>query len=236
VLIKTSIDVSEGLKLCDLILKKMPYATNNALYRMANEVVEGERKELATKFKERTSFIPKRIQILKKPTAGDLWAKVGINTKVEGSRPLLTEFEEGGEKTPEHGPQIAVPLTGAPARPSFGEKVKRSLLYKNLGLKKGTGNIREGANHTYLIPGVGVFMRITERQRRRRGRGVQGPKLESGDFRSQDSVLIYGLKSQAPLRQRMHFVQTARELVLKRFAQIWNEEFVKELAGRAKRK
>jgi len=122
--ITTRLDISGALALTDLILRKVPFATNNALTRTAKELVQVERYALKSEFQIRKQFILNRVQITKFSTAGSLWTIVAINTNVEGGELLLTMFEEGGEKTPDIGSELAVPLTGSAARPSFAQTVR----------------------------------------------------------------------------------------------------------------
>ncbi len=242
-LIKTTVDVSDGLALCDLILKKLSYATNNALARTARELVEFERGALGSDFQIRKSgrhgsFVADRVQVLKWPKAGDLWAYVGINANVKGAPLLLPYFEEGGEKEPSLGSEIAVPLTDSPARPEFPSKVPRNLLYKMLHLERhitANGRVQyKGDNRTFVIPGLGVFIRggaIKDREKRKKVFiGKAGRELQE----TTQTRMIYKYVSSAPLHQQMQFVRSAREFVAKRFPDIWCEEFVKELKGRAR--
>lgn len=232
-LIKTQIDISGALELIDLILKKTPYATNNALTRTAKELVQIERDELKTEFQVRKQFILNRVQITKYSKPDSLWTEVSINRNVQGGDLLLTMFEEGGEKLAELGSELAVPLTGGAARPSFAQTVRPSLLYKALNIQKHVtelGKIQyKGDRRTFVIPGVGIFQRNSGRRRGRSKRGDAKGKDESG------ATMIYSFKRAVPLRAQMHFVRTARQFVLDRFSVVWREEFVKELAGRARR-
>jgi hypothetical protein len=234
-LIKTEIDISGALALTDLLLRKLPYCTNNALTRTAKEVVDVERDELKREFNVRKQFILNRVKILKYSKADSLWTYVGIDTDVQGGPLLLTEYEDGGEKEPELGSEVAVPITGSAARPTMGQKVTPSLMYKKLNLLKhitSTGAVQyKGDKRTFVIPGVGIFQRTNSRQRKTRAkRGIA-----AGSGSDENIVLLYRFEPSAPLHQQMHFVQTARDLVNTRFKVIWTEEFVKEMAGRAKR-
>ena len=232
-LIKTQVDISGAIALTDLILRKIPYATNNALTRTAKEVVTIERDELKTEFQIRKQFILNRVQVTKYSRPSSLWTEVSINRKVQGGDLLLTMFEEGGTKLPGAGSELAVPITGEAARPTFAQSVRPSLLYKALNLQKHAtdlGKIQyKGDRRTFVILGVGIFQRNSGRRRGRSKRGQAQGKDESG------STLIYSFKRAVPLRAQMHFVRTAREYVLDRFSVVWREEFVKELAGRARR-
>jgi hypothetical protein len=233
-LIKVDIDISGALTLTDLLLKKIPYATNNALSRTARELVELERGELKSEFHVRKQFILDRVQVMKWPRPDSLWARVGINQKVQGGDLLLTMFEEGGEKIPELGTELAVPPTGGAVRPDMAQPMSPRLLYKSLHMQRFTtsrGAIQyKGGMRTFIVPGMGVFQRTTSRQRKARGKkGVAG-----GKGADENIVLLYSFKHGVPLRAQMHFVRTAREFVVKRFPQIWREEFAREMAGRRK--
>jgi len=229
-LIKTQIDVSRGLQLTDLLLKKIPYATNNALTRTARELVDVEREELKTEFQIRKPFILNRVRITKFSRVNDLWTRVAIDSKVQGGKLLLAMFEEGGEKMPELGSELAVPITGGAARPSFSQTVRPSLLYKALHMRKSVtsaGKIQyKGDRRTFIIAGVGIFQRVSNKKR--------GARNRAGSSQKSGAVLLYKFKPGVALRAQMHFVRTARELVAKRFNVIWREELARELAGRAR--
>jgi len=234
-LIKTQIDVSRGLQLTDLLLKKIPYATNNALTRTGRELVDVEREELKTEFQIRKPFILNRVRITKFSRVNDLWTRVAIDSNVQGGKLLLAMFEEGGEKMPELGSELAVPITGGAARPSFSQTVRPSLLYKALHMRKSVtsaGKIQyKGDRRTFIIAGVGIFQRVSSKKRVqyiKRTKGGKYSPTRSG------VVLLYKFKQGAPLKAQMHFIRTARELVMKRFNVIWREELARELAGRAR--
>jgi hypothetical protein len=228
------LDTSGALALFDLILKTIPYATNNALTRTAKELIVVERDELAREFQIRKQFILNRVQITKWSRVNSLWTEVSINKNVQGGELLLTMFEEGGEKLPGLGSEIAVPLTGTTARPTFAQSNATALAYKKLQIEKHItelGKIQyKGARRTFVIPGVGIFQRNQGKRRGKRATKGQGSgRDESG------ATLIYSFKRAVPLRAQMHFVRTARDFVIERFEIVWREEFVRELAGRARR-
>jgi hypothetical protein len=228
------LDISGAIALFDLILTKVPYATNNALTRTARELVTVERDELSREFQIRKQFILNRVQITKWSKVSSLWTEVAINKNVAGGELLLTMFEEGGEKLPDLGSEIAVPITGTAARPTFAQSNLTSLAYKKLAIEKHItelGKIQyKGAKRTFVIPGVGIFQRNQGKRRSKRAKKGQG----SGRDQS-GATLIYSFKRAVPLRAQMHFVATARAFVLDRFEVVWIEEFVRELAGRARR-
>lgn len=231
-LIKTSIDVSGALATLDLILKKVPYATNNALTRVAKELVDVERDELKTEFQVRKNFILSRVRITKYSRPNDLWTRVAIDRNVQGGPLLLTMFEDGGEKEPEHGSELAVPPTGSAVRPSFSQAQTPSLKYQSLKITPHTtvgGRVQfKGDKRTFVIAGIGVFQRTTSRQRSTRAK----KGVSAGRGRDEDVVLLYRFEPQAPLHQRMHFIRTAHDYVARRFGVVWREEFAREMAGR----
>jgi len=231
-LMKTEIDVSRGLALADLLLRKLPYVTNNALTRTARELVELEREELESEFTIRKPFIPSRVRITKWARPGSLWTRVEIDRNVQGGKLLLTMFETGGEKIPEAGSDLAVPPTGGAVRPSMSEPMTPRLLYKRLNMQRvptSGGRVQyKGEQRTFVIPNVGVFQRTSSRQRIARAkRGVAVPK-----GKDEDLMLLYRFRTGAQLKAQMHFLKTAREFVTRRFPQIWREELARELAGR----
>lgn len=244
-LIKTEVDITGALALTDLLLRKVPYVTNNSLTRTAKELVEVERQELKSEFQIRRQFILNRVKIVEWSRPEKLHTRVAIDKNVEGGALLLTAFEDGGEKMPELGSEIAVPLTGGAVRPTFASRETASLLYKRLKLTPHAtiaGSIQyKGDKRTFVIPGIGVFQRISSHQRQSRsrlkGKGPIGPSAAAAS-RGDDSdiALLYRFKPEVPLRQQMHFVETAQRFVPDRFREIWIEEFVREMAGRARRR
>jgi hypothetical protein len=234
-LISVKLDESRALELTDLILKKFPYATNNALTRTAQELVEVERGELKTEFQIRKEFILSRVRITKYSRPNELWTRVGIDANVQGGKLLLGFFEEGGEKLPEFGMELAVPITGEVARPTFEQTVRPSVAYKALALERhetSGGSVQyKGLKRTFVIAGVGVFQRFSSKTRG--ARKAKGQAAAAAGH-STDLALIYTFEPQAPLAARMHFMKTAAEFVSKRFGEIWREEFARELAGRRK--
>lgn len=207
--------------------KRLAYNTVQALNNTAKVIQAEERKILALRVKVRKKdFIDRLIKIAFASVGqGRPYAEVYIdNTK---ARLILSTLEDGGIKTPAKGKNVAVPITGSPARPSFDQSVPAALTFGSLGLKpeltsqgktaRGaaraagsrfsikanpkTGNvIFQGRMGTYLIPGEGLFQH------------------QSGG----KSILLYRFEKNVKLKKRLSFVVTAQR--------VFAEQFRKELA------
>lgn len=211
--VRTEIDISVVLKVFATVLKKISFATNNALTRVAKEMRDEGQKEIAADFTIRKRFILTRLKILQYSKVSDLTAIVGIDAKVQGSPLLLGMFEEGGTKEPAHGSELAVPITGSPARPSFQDQVPTALRYSRLQFVAG-----KGKKKTFIVPGVGIFERI-----------APGNSPDA-------TVLIYKFESSAPLKKHMNLIAVMVEVVNARFNVIFWEEFDKEITKQRPRK
>jgi hypothetical protein len=211
--ISVDIDVEQVVRLTATVLRQLPYATNNAITRTAKEAVTAGQNEVLADLTLRKRFILNRIKILQYSKVNNLTAIIGIDTKVQGAPLLLSFLEEGGEKTPQHGTDIAIPLTGGVARPTFQDPVRTALRYTNLRFNSN----RKGRLKTFVIPNVGVFQRV----------GV-------GD--SPDAtVLIYSFKPSAKLPPHIKLRAAMLKVIGERFSPIFSEEFVKEILKKAYR-
>jgi hypothetical protein len=205
------VDISQVVRLSEKVLRKLPYVLNDSITEVAKLVVAAEQDQLRKDFTIRKNFLTGRFRVLQYSRTSDLTAIVGIDNRVQGAPLLLGFFEAGGEKVPTAGPELAIPLTGEAARPSFASSVPTALLYKNLQISmkvKGQTAIFPGLQNTYLVEGVGVFQR-------------------SG----KDSELIYAFKRSAPLRPRTHMIELARLVIKDSFARIFNKNFIDEIQG-----
>lgn len=209
--IKVDVDIDQVVKLTAKVLKKMPFILNDSITETAKLVVAAEQDQLRKDFTIRKNFLVGRFKVLQYSRVSNLTAIVGIDNRVQGAPLLLGFFEEGGEKLPQAGPEIAIPLTGEAARPTFGSQVPSALLYKNLQIStkvKGQSIIFPGLRGTYLVEGVGVFQRT-----------------------GNESVLIYSFKPSAPLHKRTHMIELAHRVIDESFARIFNKNFVEEISG-----
>jgi hypothetical protein len=210
--IKVDIDMESVVRLTAAVLRQLPYAANNAITRTAKEAVDAGQKEITADLQVRKKFILNRVKILQYSKVNNLTAIIGIDTKVQGAPLILGFLEDGGTKEPTKGPDIAIPLTGEPARPSFPQPVVTSLRYTNLRFVNNKG--RKG---TYIIPGVGIFQQVSK---------GSGPNA---------SVLIYSFKPSAKLPQHIHLRAAMLKVIGQRFGPIFTEEFTKEILKKAQR-
>jgi hypothetical protein len=219
--IKTEIDVSQVVKLTQKVLRQLPYALNNAITETAKLVVAAGQFELRRDLTIRKDFLPKRFRIIQYSRVTNLTAIIGIDTNVAGSPLLVGFFEEGGEKTAPFGPDLAIPITGQPERPSFAENIAPGLLYKNLLIQQSKG--RKG---TFVIPGIGVFQRIGPY-----GRVWNKTTKRMETVNKGATQILYAFKASAPLHQRTQLIAVSKQVISDRFDDIFNRAFVQELIG-----
>jgi hypothetical protein len=208
--ISVTIDANQVVSVVSNVARQLPYALNSAITRTAKEAVVAAQNEATAELQIRKRFILNRIKILQYSKVGNLTAIIGVDDKVQGSPLLLGLLEEGGTKQPTRGPDIAIPLTGEAARPAFPDAVVTALRYTNLQFEN-----RQGKKKTFLIPGVGIFQRV-----------APGSSPDS-------TVLIYSFKPSAPLPHQLHLRDAMIEVIGRRFAPIFTEEFTKEILKRA---
>jgi hypothetical protein len=182
--------------------KRLAYSTVQGLNKTATDIQTQERVNLDRKFTVRKAgFLYRLIKVsfasvLKDKPVAEVYID---NTK---QRVLLSVFEDGGEKTPAVGQNIAIPITGEAARPSFGQLVVDAFTFTNLRFQK-HGEILEGQQDTYLIPGVGVFLRVS--------RTV--------------TDLIYAFKKTARLDSRLGFMDIAQKVFSENFQKNFNDAY-----------
>lgn len=178
--------------------RRLAFAVVNAINATARKVQEAERAKLGDHFEVRKrAFLEAQAAIIK-PFAsvkqGRPFAEVAVGQK---PRLLLSTFEKGGTKTPAKGrEQVAVPITGQPARPSFSRPVDERFTFRALNLRKSrptgqtsetgkvkrtrraAGGVRYGERGTYQVPGVGVFQRDENGESRLLYAFVEKPRLD----------------------------------------------------------
>ena len=185
--------------------KRVAYGMSQALNNTALAVQTAQRVNLDKEFTIRKAgFMYRLIKVKFASVPKDLpVAEVYVdNTK---QRVLLGLFEDGGEREPSVGQEVAVPLTGEAARPSFGQLVQDQFTFQSLRFKqRGQGSkVWEGQQHTFLIPGFGVFMRVAKKV----------------------TNLIYAFKPPMKLAKRLGFVDTAEKVFAERFQDEFNKSY-----------
>lgn len=116
----------------------------------------------------RRDFVLRQIAVIQ-PFAsvpqGRLYVEIYIGRR---SKLLLSMFERGGVRAPmtAGATRVAVPITGGAARPSFSDQVTPTLRYKALRLRRrdrrrDSHAVPQGLERTYLIPGTGIFQRVS---------------------------------------------------------------------------
>jgi hypothetical protein len=208
--ISVTVDTSAVVDLTAAVLRQLPFAINSAITRTAKEAVEAGKQELGAGLVIRKKFIQSRVRILQYSRVNNLSAVIGVDDKVQGAPLLLGFLEEGGTKEPTRGPEIAIPLTGAAARPSFTDPVVAAFRYTNLRFD----NKGKGRKGTYIVPNVGIFRRIATGN-------------EPGA-----TVLIYAFKPSARLPVHTHLRAAMIRVIGERFAAIFSEEFTMEILKR----
>jgi hypothetical protein len=230
---EVSIDAARTLALLDHGAKRMAFAVVNALNQTAKEIQAGEREHVAESFQVRKpDFVLRQAAVIKAAAGGSGFASVGAGrfeariSVGEKPRLFLSGFEAGDERVPFKGKNVAVPVTGGPARPSFGSSVQEAFTFRSLNLRpvgpRGQGKRRrrmdvridphvtstgkvqwKGGQRTFLLtetaqaPKGGVFQRV-------------GPGR--GDIR-----MVYSFKPAFRLARRLRFVETGERIADRTF-------------------
>lgn len=187
-------------------IKNLGYSTAQAINKVAQEIQNEERVNLDRKFKlRRAGFMYRLIKIVTFASAnqGRPYAEIAIDASK--ARVLLSSFEEGGDKTSSVGQNVAVPITGEAARPTFSDPVPQAFTFKGLSFQKvitKEGKVEwHGKNRTFIIPGVGVFQRVS----------------------TTVTKLIYSFKKRVHLDSRLDFVAIAKRVWEERFEKVFRE-------------
>lgn len=205
--------------------KNLAYSTSQALNATAKDAQTAERVLMDRTFKlRRAGFMYRLVKIFQFSNArqGIPFVEMGIDQK---PRVLLGTFEGGGPREPMVGKNVAVPITGQPARPSPYSSVPARFTFQGMKFEKHTtadGKEQwKGENGTFLIPGVGVFQRTGKKQKqpgraRRHFVGTGGRVL----WDSRVVKLLYKLMAPGQIRRlpaSLHFVDTVRKTAEQKF-------------------
>lgn len=185
--IKTKVDARGLLLKLNNGQRKLAYAVANGINDTAKRIQQDTREEVKREFTlrgQKGAFVLRQAAIVKPFANAKQGRPFAIIQLGKRDRLLLPQFETGGEKKPIKGKNVAVPLTGTPARPTFGASVPKEYQFSQLRLKKQKkGNRWVGRMDTYLVPGVGVFKRL-------------GPG-------KRNSRLIYAFDADVPVPKRL---------------------------------
>jgi hypothetical protein len=231
--LEVRIDAARCLALLRNGGKRMAFAVVNALNQTAKEIQTGEREHAASAFTLRKrDFVLREAAVIRAAAGGSGFASVGagrFEARISvGQKPrlLLSGFEEGAERRPFKGKNVAAPVTGGPARPSFSAGVSDAFTFRNLGLRRVKSNgqskrkrrttVRieqsitkqgkvqwKGAHRTFLLtetgraPQGGVFQRV-------------GPGRD-------DIRMVYSFRPPFRLDRRLHFLDTGTRIADQRF-------------------
>jgi len=221
-LITVSIDATRPLALLKNGSKRMAYAVANAMNATAKEIQKAERARVRQEFTVRKEdFLMRQAAVIRGEQGGSGFASVGkarfeVRIAVgQKDRLFLSGFEAGDERRPRKGKNVAVPVTGGPARPTFGTSVESTAFtFGRLGLRRAGSRGRKrsgaaslpvggkpqwkGANRTFQIgqtakmPKGGIFQRI-------------GPGRD-------DIRVVYSFQPPKRLERRLRFIQTGRQV------------------------
>lgn len=225
--IELRVDGSELIRKLEKGTRRLAFGTAAAINNTAKRIQRRERANVRRTFKVRQKKFMERQAAIIKPFAnakqGRPYAEISV-----GRRPrlLLSIFERGGIREPFKGDRVAVPITGSPARPRFGDPVPEELRFKALKFRKtrpsgtftksgrqrrtkGGKGVRFGLNRTYLVPAIGVFQR---------GLGDAG-----------ESKLLYIFTPPPRLRRELGFIRIARREADRWFREEMEKEKVEAL-------
>lgn len=233
--INVSLDTSFLDREAERYQKNLAISTAQALNDTAKEAQSRMRTALRERFHVRKSTIMDRsIKIFAFANVGANrpFAEVGVDNK---QRLLLSLFEQGGERGPFVGKNVAVPITGQAARSSIDQSVRPDMTFQSLsfGLGKtgsvartktgrvskkqpgGTGGYRfwQGQQRTFILahsakePLGAVFQRV-------------GPKRD-------DVRLIYAFKQNVKLKAALDFVATTEKTFNEVFADAFYRRFLR---------
>lgn len=203
--INLSLDTSGLLEKTLREQKRFVYAVSNALNGTAAAIQTAERVNLDQKFTlRRAAFVYRLVKIFAfaSPTKNRPFAEVGIDDSKKNV--LLAMFEAGGTKAPVVGRNVAIPITGEAARPTFPSQISAAFTFNALRFRReGASGVFEGRQGTYLLPGVGVFERVS----------------------SKVTKLIYAFKHTVTLKRNLGFIPLAEKVFAEEFEVRFRREF-----------
>lgn len=195
--------------------KNLVYSTVQAINDTAKEIQRKQRALLDSQLTIRKrDFIMRTVKIFEFASVkkGKLYAVVGIDGRK--GKLLMPMFEFGGEKTPRKGKNVAVPITGSPTRRSFEQPVADEFTFNKLRFRKHqtrSGKTQwRGDQHTFIVPGIGVFQRVRSKTRREKDKAWTNSRGQTLRYDRSTTVLLYHFERSSPIKKRMNFFVLAR--------------------------
>lgn len=216
--ITIAIDTSLLTKNTDLTLRQLAYAGVNAVNNTVRLVQKQMQSSVKSKFTIRQGDFVLRQAAIIKPFASVGQARpFAVISVGQRDRLLLPQFETGGQRQPFVGKNVAVPITGNPARPGFSSPVEAGLRMTALGLKPNLSNSQRQQRRSI----IGGSRKETAQLRRNFTRSVAAQNVWEGNQRTymipglgvfqrqgpgkRDTVLLYKFKSGVQLRPTLGF-------------------------------
>lgn len=241
--------------------KRLAYATVRAANRTAQKIQQAEFENVDEEFEirnrrfffgdaSRPGGVAARISFASVPR-GQHYAEVFVgraSTISSQRRVVLPIFEAGGEKAP--GKQVAIPITGRAARPSFASPVVKAFTFAGMALQAHRGGRRvlrevRGRKGRTTRRGVGLFgefgrvsLPVSDEVTQWKGRSrtflltSSRSAPDGGVFRRtgkgrDDIELIWSFRRHVRLDARLGWIRTARAT-----ADAWfREEMAREVVG-----
>jgi len=231
--INVGMDTRNLQRRLDVTAKNLVYSTVQALNDTALEIQKRQRAALDQEIVVRKrEFIMRTVKIFEFASVkkGKLYAVVGIDSR--NGKLIMPMLETGGVKLPSKGKNVAVPITGSPARPSIRQLVASEFTFKNLHFRRHTtrtGAVQwKGDQHTFLIPGVGVFQRVKSKTRRRKSEAFIGRGDHKLRYDRTHTIMLYDFKKQATIKKRINLYLLAKAT--------YAEYFQRQLTNRSRGK
>lgn len=216
--ITITIDTSLLTKNTDLTLKQLAYAGVNAVNNTVRLVQRQMQDSVKSKFTIRQGdFILRQAAIIKPFASVGQARPYAVIAVGQRDRLLLSEFEDGGVRQPFVGKNVAVPITGSPARPGFDAPVEGGLRMTALGMKP---NLSESQRKQRLSI-KGGSRKETNELRKSFTRAAGAKQVWEGNQRTymipglgvfqrtgpkkRDTVMLYKFKSGPQLRPILGF-------------------------------
>jgi hypothetical protein len=188
--------------------KRLAYSAVQGLNKTATDIQTAQRVNLDRKFTIRKAGFMYRLIKVAFASVGKEVPFAEVYVDPTKTRVLLGLFEDGGTRDAAKGQNVAVPITGEAARPSFGSLVIDAFTFTKLRFKPRDGShggqtVYEGKQNTFLIPGVGVFQRIGQKA----------------------TQLIYAFKRPMKMDKRLGFTDTAEKTFNEKFEKNFNDAY-----------